>query len=1113
MIFETNKNKRWKTTIAIFITICAAALVLIVLTTYSIYTNCSLPGKGELNINKGSYISSNLIKLQSLKNYNRKTDGESNPPKGSRHHYNAGFHYLHPSVSFNAYNKNRFITSAFVSTKEDDSINDLRKHIGSLNLVLPDYFQLVPGQIQISEFVREDVQKLLSDKHIMVAPRLANDDDNGNWYGKQFIDLISDKTKRTALENLILATLQKYDLHAINMDIEDISSYDVSKYPVFLNELSNLLHENNMYLTVDVPVNDSSFDYAQIGKASDLVFVMDYDEHDEGGLAGPIAGRGWFNGAIDNIVNSIPKNKIIGIVSQYAYDWNIDKGGSAQSLGFDDAVMLAADTGADIQTDKDSVNSMFCYVDGNKNRHEVWLTDGISMWNQMLKLNSLGIKGGGIWRLGTEDPTIWDFYGKNMSSLSPQIMQNCTLLNPIYFDGEGEIVKISTEPQSGERTINVDDNKQIDYADYKVLPTGYTVQKYGKVDPKEIVLTFDDGPSQQYTPQVINVLEKYNVPATFFVVGEQAMHYPDIVRKEAKEGFLVGNHTYYHPQSSDVSPKRMELELNTTQRLIEALTGKKTILFRSPYNTDTDPTDIDQLFSVLSTSSKLGYIMVGADIDSDDYEKPGVDKIVANVEDGLQQTGSNIIVMHDAGGDRSQTVAALEKLIPDLRSKGYKFVNLDTLTNLSKSELMPTVDLPESFLVFSDKAITWLSIYGWDFIQILFYITTFISMFRIIFLGSFVIRSKKMEQRYDNKEDFEPFVTVLIPAYNEETVIAKTIKGVLESKYDNYEIIVINDGSTDSTADEVLRITKENAKVRLITKENGGKFSALNAGFQNAKSDYVITIDADTIILPDTLKNLILPFSDPGVDAVCGNVQVGNVKNIITGFQTVEYITTQNYDRRAFDSLNCIGVVPGATGAWRKSKVLEVGGYSNETLTEDADLTLTMLEHGARIVYMPSARSVTEAPQTVKTLFKQRFRWSFGTMQTMWKHRKSFFRGSLGKVALPNIFLFQVLFPILSPIGDLVFIISIFRGDMMAVLSGYILFLLMDLAGSLIAFSLEKSRKRFLFYVFIQRFFYRQFMYVITYKSIIAAIKGRKHGWNKLKRTNSVKVPEAIKET
>jgi peptidoglycan-N-acetylglucosamine deacetylase len=367
---------------------------------------------------------------------------------------------------------------------------------------------------------------------------------------------------------------------------------------------------------------------------------------------------------------------------------------------------------------------------------------------------------------------------------------------------------------------------------------------------------------------------------------------------------------------------------------------------------------------------------------------------------------------------------------------------------------------------------------------------------------------KAFENHAGTRAAFEPAVRVLIPAFNEAKVLSRTLDALMQSDYPYLRVSIIDDGSTDNTAAVAEWWSDLDARISLIQKLNGGKASALNAGMAAASEEYVITIDADTIILPHSVRRLIERFADPAVDAVCGNVQVGNVRNMLTAFQNVEYITSQNYDRRAFDSLNCISVVPGATGAWNRRKVLAVGGYSTQTLTEDADLTLTLLAAGGRIVYAPEAQSVTEAPETARTLFRQRFRWSFGTLQCLWKHRRQFGHGTLGNVALVNILLFQLIFPLLSPLGDAVMVMCLLRRSFGALAAGYLLFLLMDCVSSLIAFRLDRRSYHGAWVVLVQRFYYRQFMYVVTIAALLAALRGRRHGWNKLSRTGTVRMPK-----
>lgn len=170
----------------------------------------------------------------------------------------------------------------------------------------------------INEDFKRDVQDFLTQNNVMAIPRISNTDENGNWFGQAFLDLINDSGNRVKLEQLILDTLKKYNLKGINIDVESISGYNMENYYKFLNELSVLMHSNNLYLTVDVPINNSSFNYGEIGSISDLIFVMAHDEHYDTGTAGPVASQEWFNDGVLALAQVIPKDKMIVDAGQYA---------------------------------------------------------------------------------------------------------------------------------------------------------------------------------------------------------------------------------------------------------------------------------------------------------------------------------------------------------------------------------------------------------------------------------------------------------------------------------------------------------------------------------------------------------------------------------------------------------------------------------------------------------------------------------------------------------------------------------------------------------------------------------------------------------------------------
>jgi cellulose synthase/poly-beta-1,6-N-acetylglucosamine synthase-like glycosyltransferase len=289
----------------------------------------------------------------------------------------------------------------------------------------------------------------------------------------------------------------------------------------------------------------------------------------------------------------------------------------------------------------------------------------------------------------------------------------------------------------------------------------------------------------------------------------------------------------------------------------------------------------------------------------------------------------------------------------------------------------------------------------------------------------------------------------------------------------------------------------------------------LNYGIERAGGNYVVCIDADTQLKTDAVSQLMKKFEHEKVGAVAGNVKVGNEVNMITKWQSIEYITSQNFDRRAFDYLNCITVVPGAIGAFSKKAIIEAGGFTTDTLAEDCDLTMRLHRCGYEIRNCNDAISYTEAPETMTQFMKQRFRWSFGVIQCFWKHRDAVFNTTyknFGLIALPHILIYQMILPFLAPLADLVLVVSLIAAALgiIPVSTGhillyYLIFTVVDMAGAALAFAYEKEDYKKLLWMIPQRFIYRQLMYYILFKSFNKAIKGELQGWGVLKRTGNVK--------
>jgi cellulose synthase/poly-beta-1,6-N-acetylglucosamine synthase-like glycosyltransferase len=363
-------------------------------------------------------------------------------------------------------------------------------------------------------------------------------------------------------------------------------------------------------------------------------------------------------------------------------------------------------------------------------------------------------------------------------------------------------------------------------------------------------------------------------------------------------------------------------------------------------------------------------------------------------------------------------------------------------------------------------------------------------------------------------------VSVVIAAYNESKVIVKTINALLSSSYENLEIVVVDDGSTDGTAETVRQAFSQVDNIAIIEKLNGGKASALNLGIKECRGEVIVALDADTMFHKDTISNLVRHFEDPAIGAVSGNVKVGNRRNVWTWWQALEYVTSQNFDRRAFAFLNCISVVPGAVGAWRKDAIALAGLYSSQTLAEDTDLTFKVRQLGYRIVTDNEALAYTEAPDNLKDLSKQRFRWAYGTLQCLWKHRSAMLNrryGAFGFFALPSLWIYQILFQALAPLVDMAILWTIFYGSVFApqfemsstllLLKFWAVFTAFELLSAYIALTLDNEDRKLLIWLPLQRFVYRQMMYYVILKSIVTAIKGTRVGWGKLDRRGTVSTP------
>ncbi|NED13527.1 glycosyltransferase [Streptomyces sp. SID9124] len=629
-----------------------------------------------------------------------------------------------------------------------------------------------------------------------------------------------------------------------------------------------------------------------------------------------------------------------------------------------------------------------------------------------------------------------------------------------------------------------------------------------RIPDHRIVLTFDDGPDPVWTPKVLDELKKYDAHGVFFVTGTMASRYPDLVERMVREGHEVGLHTFNHPDLSYQSTSRIDWELSQNQLVLAGAAGIRTSLFRPPYSSFADAMD-NKSWPVTQYIGSRGYLTVVNNTDSEDWKRPGVRAII---ERATPKHGKGaIILMHDSGGDRSQTVTALGKFLPKMQKQGYSFANLtDALGAPSAHSPVTGFDLWKGkafvYAVGVSEHITDVMVAGLAVIGVLVF-----ARFGLMLVLSFVHARRVRGRGFRWGEPVTRTVTVLVPAYNEKKCIANTVRSLLASDYP-VEVIVIDDGSTDGTADIVQRMRLPN--VRVVRQRNAGKPAALNNGIAHARNDIIVMMDGDTVFEPSTVRELVQPFGDPRVGAVAGNAKVGNRDSLIGAWQHIEYVMGFNLDRRMYDVLRCMPTIPGAVGAFRREALERVGGISEDTLAEDTDVTMALHRDGWRVVYAENARAWTEAPETVQQLWSQRYRWSYGTMQAIWKHRRAVIEGGasgrFGRVGLPFVSLFMVVAPLLAPLIDVFLLYGLVFGPTEKTVGAWLGVLAVQLVCAAYAFRLDRERMTHLLSLPLQQILYRQLMYVVLLQSWITALTGGRLRWQKLRRTGVVEAPGSM---
>jgi poly-beta-1,6 N-acetyl-D-glucosamine synthase len=1033
-------------------------------------------------------------------------------------------------------------STAFVNSLDERSLAAIRTHADDLTAISPAWLLLDDEEARVSDVlfqsdlnpISDELRSLAATKKLTLIPRLI-DVPSEAPRANRLESLFPDQQQYQQTSTAVASFLAREEFPKILVDIRASTRQDGARLATFVKTLAATCSATNRRVGL-VLFLDDLVDVADLASVIDSVVLVN-------SLGAPkrnrVSSLTAFSDKLQSIEQAIPAEKITVALGSGGLQLQGKGSTTRRSLSFSEAITgIHANA---IEFDPQSGTSSYRSQRGFSDETRTWLLDAPFSYNTKKLAEEGAIATFGIWGVGGEDPGLWELLAQRPTISE---LEHLPPTDSLSTTGRGDILTPRLEGTTeGARKIHLDEQTGlITKVLYDSIPTSAGTVHSGYRE-KVVALTFDDGPAEPYTSQILDILKRNNVKATFFVMGEHVLEQPKLLQRIYDEGHDIGNHSFSHPDLSLVTKNRVVLELNAAQRAIQSVLGRSVTLFRPPYVSETSPLS-SQEFRVLSIAHDLGYTTVGISDngrdwikydereDGSEYERTG-DDIAEEILSKIELMPGNSILLHDGPKERENSVAAVAILIPKLKALGYSFATAHELMGVPREAVFPVVT--GTPLRHAYQTVLYIVSWGSDIVSGIFIVVVVLGVIRLALILVCAILARREErlnpcspQELEAARDIP--VSIIIAAYNEEKVIANTITSLLKGNHRNYEIIVVDDGSKDATSAVVREAFGNNPRVTLVTQSNGGKSSALNHGIQLAKTNILVCLDADTQFDADAVTYMARHFLDPKIGAVAGNIKVGNRHSILTHWQSMEYITNISIGRRAYGYLNAITVVAGAAGAWRRQAIEQAGGYHTDSLAEDMDMTWRVRKSGWDVVNEPLAIGYTEAPEDFRGLYKQRFRWSYGALQCLWKHRDALGRhGFFGWFGVPSIFIFGCVFEILAPLADLKMLLAlisfvaiwfsdhpIYPGSleytelvapMITTAWLYLLFFGVELMISVLAFRLDREDMRPLWLLFFQRFIYRQLMYIVAWRALWKAITGWRQGWGTLQRTGTVTNP------
>lgn len=452
----------------------------------------------------------------------------------------------------------RPLAFGFMVNWDEAAINSLQRHIDALDVLVPQWLYYATDDRMLIEDDPDSRERVVDLAHgaggrLRIMPMVVNLN-KGKWNVEAFASALASGKDRRYMVDQLGDYADVHDFFGISVDFEQLPDAAMPDFYAFIEELAVKLHNDDRKLSVNVPFESGTMDYARVAAAADYVIVMAYDEHWTGGEPGPIAGAPWLAGRVAAFQAAVPAGKLVLGIGNYALDWS--GSGPAAVDSVEGALAKARQAGARVASDPVSLNPVFRYCDGGGNEHQVWFLDAVTAFNAASLFAPARPVGYAVWRLGMEDPSLWEFFGGDRVPDAETARRLARVVpQQVLYEGKGEVIRLSAKPEDGLRQVWLDPASGLIRSEcFDVLPSSYMNTRYGGGEGRSIALTFDDGPDPAYTPAILSILQDNGIKATFFTVGMNGQMHPDLLRREAAEGHEIGIHTFTHPDIASLNP-------------------------------------------------------------------------------------------------------------------------------------------------------------------------------------------------------------------------------------------------------------------------------------------------------------------------------------------------------------------------------------------------------------------------------------------------------------------------------------------------------------------------------------------------------------------------------